>query len=36
MLRILWIIIKYLIYLAVLVGFVIFFAVLINFSAKFF
>jgi len=36
MLRILWIIIKYLIYLAVLVGFVIFFAVLINFSEKFF
>jgi|GEM_PF-4326733 len=36
MLRIFWIITKYLIYLAVLVGFVAFFAVLINFVVRYY
>jgi hypothetical protein len=34
MLRGLWVIVKYLIYLAIIVGFVAFFALLINFSVR--
>jgi hypothetical protein len=34
MLRGLWVVIKYLIYLAIIVGFVAFFALLINFAVR--